>query len=410
MVNVAVLGYGVVGSGVVDVLRMNRDIIDKNSGCRVRIKYVLDLIDFPNDPVQEYIVHDFDTIINDDDVNIIVEAMGGLEPAYTFVKQALMAKRHVCTSNKALVAEYGNELIECARANNVSFLFEASCGGGIPIIRPLNNAMVADDISSVVGILNGTTNYILTKMEESDAGFDETLKKAQQLGYAEKNPDSDVLGEDTCRKIAILSSIAYEKSLYYKDIKTEGITSISSSDMLYAKSLDKRIKLLGYCKKEDNDNTFAIVAPFLIGSSNALYGVNDVFNAIMVHGNAANDVMYYGSGAGKLPTASAVVSDIIDIAKNIDRHISLRWNVEQCKLSDIDAVKFRHFIRIKGNPGAMLDMLENKFGQLKRVIKLDALDEEFGIITRYLSEYDYQSIIKAEEHIINRIRIFNGNK
>lgn len=410
MINVAVLGYGVVGSGVVEVLRMNKGIIDANAGKKVRIKYVLDIIDFPNDPVQEFIVHDFDTIVNDEEVNIVVEAMGGLEPAYTFVKRALLSKKHVCTSNKALVAEYGNELIKCAKENNVSFLFEASCGGGIPIIRPLNTAMVADEISSIVGILNGTTNYILTHMEKDNLGFADVLKEAQSLGYAEKNPASDIEGLDSCRKLAILSSIAYENYFDYKEIKTEGITKIDINDMLYAKAIDKKIKLLGFSKKEDSENTFAIVAPFLISNNNPLYNVNDVLNAILVHGNAVNDVMYYGSGAGKLPTASAVVSDIVEIAKNIDRHIPLRWNSEKLELSDIKDIKFRYFVRIKGNKNEMQDELEHIFGSLKKVISLDEIYGEFAVITNYMSENRFNEVTKDLDCVLNRIRIFNENK
>ncbi len=410
MINIAVLGYGVVGSGVVEVLRMNKGIIDANAGKKVRIKYVLDIIDFPNDPVQEFIVHDFDTILNDEEVDIVVEAMGGLEPAYTFVKQALLYKKHVCTSNKALVAEYGNELIKYAKENNVSFLFEASCGGGIPIIRPLNTAMVADDISSIVGILNGTTNYILTHMEKESLSFDDVLREAQRLGYAEKNPASDIEGTDTCRKLAILSSIAYDNYFDYKEIKTEGITNIDINDMLYAKAIDKKIKLLGFSKKEDGENTFAIVAPFLISNNNPLYNVNDVLNAILVHGNAVNDVMYYGSGAGKLPTASAVVSDIVEIAKNIDRHIPLRWNSEKLELSDIKDIKFRYFVRIKGNKNEMQDELEHIFGSLKKVISLDEIYGEFAVITNYMSENRFNEVTKDLDCVLNRIRIFNENK
>ena len=410
MINIAVLGYGVVGSGVVEVLRMNKGIIDANAGKKVRIKYVLDIIDFPNDPVQEFIVHDFDTILNDEEVDIVVEAMGGLEPAYTFVKQALLYKKHVCTSNKALVAEYGNKLIKYAKENNVSFLFEASCGGGIPIIRPLNTAMVADDISSIVGILNGTTNYILTHMEKESLSFDDVLREAQRLGYAEKNPASDIEGTDTCRKLAILSSIAYDNYFDYKEIKTEGITNIDINDMLYAKAIDKKIKLLGFSKKEDGENTFAIVAPFLISNNNPLYNVNDVLNAILVHGNAVNDVMYYGSGAGKLPTASAVVSDIVEIAKNIDRHIPLRWNSEKLELSDIKDIKFRYFVRIKGNKNEMQDELEHIFGSLKKVISLDEIYGEFAVITNYMSENRFNEVTKDLDCVLNRIRIFNENK
>lgn len=410
MVNIAVLGYGTVGSGVVEVLRMNRDIIDKNSKQKVRVKYVLDLLDFPNDPIQEKIVHDFDIILNDEEVKIVVEVMGGLEPAYTFVKKALSAGKHVCTSNKALVAAYGNELINIAKEKNVSFLFEASCGGGIPVIRPLNNALVADEISGIVGILNGTTNYILTEMANNDVSFHVALKEAQKLGYAEADPTSDVEGEDACRKIAILSSIVYEGFINYDEIKTEGITKISKEDILYIKSMGRAIKLIAMCKKEDNE-TYAMVAPFIIKNKHPLYSVVDVFNAVMVHGNAANDVMFYGSGAGKLPTASAVVSDIVEIALNIDNHIPLRWNTDKkCELSDINTLKFRHFIRFKGKASDRLDEVQSKFGKVKTCMELDELADEFCVITGYLNEKDYQKAVSNLDGVLSRIRILHDNQ
>lgn len=409
MINIAVLGYGTVGSGVVEVMRTNRKIIDKNANDKVRVKYVLDLIDFPNDPVQELIVHDFDTILNDDEVKIVVEVMGGLESAYTFVKKALMAGKHCCTSNKALVAAYGNELIACARENNVSFMFEASCGGGIPIIRPLNTALVADEISGIAGILNGTTNYILTGMADGNITFDEALKEAQRLGYAEKDPTSDVEGEDTCRKLAILSSLAYEEFIDYNDILCEGITKITSQDMQYTKSMNRAIKLIALCKKEDNE-TYAIVAPFIVKQAHPLYAVNDVLNAILIHGNAVNDVMFYGSGAGKLPTASAVVSDVVDIAKNIDRNIPLRWNTQKCELSDINNLKFRNLVRIKGNKSDRLSEVESDFGKLKRVIELPELEDEFAVITPYMSEDEYKAVLDKFDGILSRIRLMHDNQ
>ena len=247
-------------------------------------------------------------------------------------------------------------------------------------------------------------------MEKESLSFDDVLREAQRLGYAEKNPASDIEGTDTCRKLAILSSIAYDNYFDYKEIKTEGITNIDINDMLYAKAIDKKIKLLGFSKKEDGENTFAIVAPFLISNNNPLYNVNDVLNAILVHGNAVNDVMYYGSGAGKLPTASAVVSDIVEIAKNIDRHIPLRWNSEKLELSDIKDIKFRYFVRIKGNKNEMQDELEHIFGSLKKVISLDEIYGEFAVITNYMSENRFNEVTKDLDCVLNRIRIFNENK
>lgn len=410
MINIAVLGYGTVGSGVVEVLQRNRDIIDRNSNDKVRVKYVLDLLDFPNDPIQEKIVHDFDKILNDKDVNIVVETMGGLEPAHSFVKQALTAKKHVCTSNKALVAAYGNELIACARENNVSFLFEASCGGGIPIIRPLNNALTADELTGMVGILNGTTNYILTDMATHDADFDTALKEAKNLGYAEADPTSDVEGEDSCRKIAILSSIMYGSFVDYREIKTEGITRISKEDIAYSKALDMAIKLIAMSKKT-SDGIYSIVAPFMLNRQNPLYSVVDVFNAVLVHGNAADDVMFYGSGAGKLPTASAVVSDIVEIAANVNRHVPIKWNTEEkCELSDIDTLKFRHFIRIKGGYSEREAEIQQYFGKPDSKIELKEYPDEFGIITSPLSEQDYRRGVCGLDGVLSRIRLLQDNQ
>lgn len=410
MVNVAVLGYGTVGSGVVEVMKRNSDIIDRNSKDKVRVKYVLDLRDFPDNPIQEILVHDFDFILKDEEVRIVVEAMGGLEPAYSFVKKALMAKKHVCTSNKALVAAFGNELIACARENQVSFLFEASCGGGIPLIRPLNDALVADELTGIVGILNGTTNYILTDMRNNNADFDAALKDAQSLGYAEADPTSDVEGEDSCRKIAILSSIIYEKFVDYKDIKTEGITKITKEDIHYAETLGRAIKLIAMSKKK-GDSIYAIVAPFLVDSKHPLYSVSDVFNGVLVHGNAVNDVMFYGSGAGKMPTASAVVSDVVDIASNIDRHIPLKWNTEeQCEMMDINRIRFKYLIRIKGDYSKREEELKQSFQVIEQTIILSEYPDEFAVVTGFITEEDYQKAASDLTGMLSGIRMLEDNK
>ena len=320
MVQIAVLGYGTVGSGVVEVIDTNHESINRKAGDEINIKYVLDLRDFPGDPVQEILVHDFETIINDPEVDIIVEVMGGLEPAYTFTRRALEAGKSVCTSNKELVAEHGVELLELARKNNINYLFEASCGGGIPIIRPLNSSLTADEIDEVTGILNGTTNYILTKMASDGSEFEEALKEAQNYGYAERNPEADVEGYDACRKIAILSSLAYGNHVRYEDIYTEGITKITAADIKYAVAMGTSIKLLATSRKME-EGFYAMVSPVMISKKSPLYSVNGVFNAIFIHGNVLGDAMFYGSGAGKLPTASAVVSDVVDCAKHL--HLSL---------------------------------------------------------------------------------------
>lgn len=279
MVNVAVLGYGTVGSGVVEVLNTNKEIIKRNVGEELKVKYVLDLREFEGDPVQEILVHDYDVILKDKDVKIIAEAMGGVEPAYTFTKNALLAGKSVCTSNKELVAKHGAELLEIAKKNNANYFFEASVGGGIPIIRPLNNCITADEVTGISGILNGTTNYILTEMSEKGAAFEEVLKDAQDKGYAERNPEADVEGHDACRKIAILTSLVTGSQVDFEDIYTEGITKITEKDFKYAKAMKASIKLLGISKKIDG-KFYSLVAPFLVKHKNPLYSVRGVFNGI----------------------------------------------------------------------------------------------------------------------------------
>ena len=323
MIQIAVLGYGTVGSGVVEVINTNHDSINKRAENEINIKYVLDLRDFPGDPVEKVLVHDYEVIANDPEVDVVVEVMGGVEPAYTFTKRALEAGKSVCTSNKELVARHGTELLAIAKEHGANYLFEASCGGGIPIIRPLNSSLTADEIDEVTGILNGTTNYILSKMASDGSDFADVLKEAQRLGYAERNPEADVEGYDACRKIAILSSLAYGKEVNYEEVYTEGITKITAEDIKYATSMGTAIKLLATSRKV-GDQYYAMVSPVMIDAKNPLYSVNGVFNAIFIHGNVLGDAMFYGSGAGKLPTASAVVADVVDCAKNKGRNIIFR--------------------------------------------------------------------------------------
>ena len=377
MVNIAVLGYGTVGSGVVEVINTNHESINKRAGQEINIKYVLDLRDFPGDPVQEVLVHDYEIIANDPEVDIVVEVMGGIEPAYTFVKRALESGKSVCTSNKALVAKHGPELMEIAKEKNINFLFEASCGGGIPIIRALNGSLTADEVDEITGILNGTTNYMMYKMATEGSGFDVVLKEAQQKGYAEADPTADVEGYDACRKIAILSSLAYGKFLNYEDVYTEGITKITPEDMVYAEELGMTIKLLGTSRKLGEDTFTALVAPFLVGQKSPLYSVNDVFNAVFVHGNMLGDAMFYGSGAGKLPTASAVVADVVDEAKNLHENIATNWSNEPMKLTPMEETEGRFFVRVKGVTEAQA---EAAFGKLQ-IVKVASLPDEFGFIT-----------------------------
>ncbi|MGI8255834.1 homoserine dehydrogenase [Blautia difficilis] len=402
MINVAVLGYGTVGSGVVEVINTNHESINKRAGQEINVKYVLDLRDFPGDPVEKILVHDYEQIVNDPEVDIVVEVMGGVEPAYTFVKKALLAGKNVCTSNKALVADKGRELMDIAREKSINFLFEASCGGGIPIIRVINSSLTGDEIDEVTGILNGTTNYMLYKMSTEGCEFDTVLKEAQQKGYAEADPTADVEGYDACRKIAILSSLAYSEYFDYKDIYTEGITKITPEDMEYAAKLGRTIKLLGTSRRNADGTCYAMVAPFLIGRDSPLYSVNDVFNAVFVHGNMLGDAMFYGSGAGKLPTASAVVGDIVDAAKHLHTNIFTNWNSTPAKLRPLDQVSGRFFVRVKKEVAEEAkEVFENA-----EMICLDQLPEECAFITTDMTQGEFCA--KAEklgDKVLAKIRV-----
>ena len=402
MINIAVLGYGTVGSGVVEVIRTNHELINKRAGEEIKIKYVLDLREFPGDPVEEILVHDFEQIVNDPEVKIVVEVMGGTGAAYTFTKRALEAGKSVCTSNKALVAKYGPELMEIAKEKKINYLFEASCGGGIPIIRAINGSLTADEINEVSGILNGTTNYMLDKMITEGADFNTVLKEAQEKGYAEADPTADVEGQDACRKIAILSSLAYGKFLNFENVYTEGITKITPEDMEYAREMGRSIKLLGTSKKLGDDSFYALVAPFLVGQENPLYGVKGVFNSIFVHGNMLGDAMFYGSGAGKLPTASAVVADVVDEAKNLHDNIATNWSNEPMKLTPMEETEGRFFVRVKGVTEAQA---EAAFGKLQ-IVKVASLPDEFGFITECMKQKEYkEKISKLNGEVIAMIRV-----
>lgn len=404
MVNIAVLGYGTVGSGVVEVINTNHESINKRAGQEINIKYVLDLRDFPGDPVQEVLVHDYEIIANDPEVDIVVEVMGGIEPAYTFVKRALESGKSVCTSNKALVAKHGPELMEIAKEKNINFLFEASCGGGIPIIRALNGSLTADEVDEITGILNGTTNYMMYKMATEGSDFDVVLKEAQQKGYAEADPTADVEGYDACRKIAILSSLAYGKFLNYEDVYTEGITKITPEDMVYAEELGMTIKLLGTSRKLGEDTFTALVAPFLVGQKSPLYSVNDVFNAVFVHGNMLGDAMFYGSGAGKLPTASAVVADVVDAAKHLHRTVVTRWESKTLELVPNADAKRRFFVRINGEESELKSRVDEVFGQVE-VVKADGVKGEFAVITGEMTEAEYAQKAEAMPKVVKMIRM-----
>lgn len=399
MVKVAVLGYGTVGSGIVEVIKTNQDMVNKKAGDEIDVKYILDLRDFPGDPYENLVVHDVEIILNDPEVLVIAEAMGGVEPAYTFTKRALSAGKSVCTSNKELVAKHGAELIELARTNKCNYMFEASVGGGIPIIRPLNASLTPERVDGITGILNGTTNYILTKMEKEGSDFDTVLKEAQDKGYAERNPEADVEGYDACRKIAILSSLIYGKNVNFENIYTEGITKITTNDFAYAKKAGYTIKLLAMSKEVDG-KYFAMVTPCMINDQNPLYFVNDVFNGILVHGNTLGNTMYYGAGAGKLPTASAVVSDIIDCVKHLGKTVFCFWDKEELHLSSMDDSVKRFFVRVKD---ADFAKAKEVFGDVEEI---DAqIAGEKGFFTQAMSEKAFKEKSAQVGEIISRIRV-----
>lgn len=325
MIDIAVMGHGVVGSGVVEVIRKNSDIIASRIHEELNIKYILDLRDFPDAPYAELFIKDFEKIVSDPDVKIVAEVMGGVNPAFDFVKRCLEKGKSVVTSNKELIARKGYELLKVAEEHGANLMFEASVGGGIPVLRPMQQCLAANNITEVLGILNGTTNFILTKMITDNMSFDDALKMAQKLGYAERDPSADVEGADACRKICILASLAYGRHVYPNQVKTEGITKVTLDDVAYAADYNSVIKLIGRTKMLDNGHIIATVYPSLVSKSSQLASVDDVFNAVMVRGDMVGDVMFYGAGAGKLPTASAVVADIMDCARHIDARKYLSW-------------------------------------------------------------------------------------
>ena len=399
MIKIAILGYGTIGSGVVEVLNTKRESIAKRAGDEIEVKYILDLRDFPGDPMADKVVHDYDIIANDEEVQVVVEAMGGVEPAYTFVKRALMAGKNVATSNKALVAKHGAELLAIAKEKDINFLFEASVGGGIPIIRPLNSSLTADEIEEIIGILNGTTNYMLSKMTFEGLEFDDVLKDAQSRGYAEADPTADIEGYDACRKIAILTSLVCGQQVDFEEIYTEGITKITATDIKYAKAMGRVIKLLATSKKV-GDSYYAMVAPFMLSQQHPLFSVNDVFNAIFVHGNVLGDAMFYGSGAGKLPTASAVVADIVDIAKHLHRNIMISWSSKKLELVDCKKASSRFFVRTTDSEEEVTAI----FGNVE-FVKVPEITDEVGFVTDVLTEEEFEEKSAKLKNMRQRIRV-----
>ena len=412
MAKIAVLGYGVVGSGTVEVFYKNKESLEKKAGEELDIKYILDVRDFPDSPYADKFIKDFNIILNDPEVSVVSEVIGGLKPSYDFVKSSLMAGKSVVTSNKELVAAKGAELLAIAKEKNVNFFFEASVGGGIPIIKPLHACLSANEIDEIAGILNGTTNFILTKMIRDGMGFEEALKIAQELGYAERNPSADVDGHDTCRKICILASLAFGTHVYPESVHTEGITKVTLADVEYCDSFDAKIKLIGCAKREEDGKVSIGVFPAVIRDESQLAGVNDVFNAILVRGDATGDVVFYGKGAGKLPTASAVVSDIVTAVKHSGTSRSLTWaDSAQDFIKPFDEFRCANYVRVSAkNPEVTKAVIKALFGDVEYLSSKKQPENELAFITGVLSEKeaaDACAKVADGADILGRIRVLD---
>ncbi|MBR4734105.1 MAG: homoserine dehydrogenase [Lachnospiraceae bacterium] len=391
MVKVAVFGYGTVGSGVVEVIEKNKEQVSKKAGEEIEVAYILDLREFPGDPYEAKVVHDVNVILEDPEVKIVCETMGGTKAAYNYTKAALEKGKSVCTSNKEMVAKFGPEMLKLAREHGCNYLFEASVGGGIPIIRPLNDCLTAEKVEAITGILNGTTNYILTKMEREGADFDKVLARAQEKGYAERNPEADVEGHDACRKIAILSSLMMGKNVDFEKIPTEGITKIVPEDFDYAKAAGRTIKLLARAKVIDDNTLEAMVSPVMLDKENPLAMVSMVFNAILVKGNMLGEAMFYGKGAGKLATASAVVGDVIDCVRHLGKEIPCFWDAEEATILDAGKHSYAYYIRAKKSAkevlGAVLPGGE--------IMELPSRDEDLAYFTQPMKQDAFEKVLEG---------------
>lgn len=403
MAKVAIMGYGTVGSGVYDIIKTNSEKLCINAnGESVELKYILDIRDFDDHPEKELFTKDVNDIINDNEVSVVAEVMGGLHPAYEFTKSLLESGKSVVTSNKELVATYGTELLEIAREKNVNYFFEASVGGGIPIIRPMHQCLTANNIEKIAGILNGTTNYILNQMIKNGKTFETALKDAQQKGFAERNPAADIEGHDACRKIAILASLASGKMVDYNDIDTEGITNITLDDVKYAAAMDAVVKLIGYAEFGKDGKIYSIVSPMIIKNDSPLSGVDGVFNAIMVTGDCVGDVMFYGKGAGKLPTASAVVADIVDAVKHSERSKKIFWEKPQGNImADKNSKKFSYFVRTTDTA----ENVQKIFANCSFVDNI--VDNESAFVTEPLSQSEIIEHLSKLSDVVTNIRVLN---
>ena len=395
---VAVMGFGTVGSGVAELLDKNHDsIVKKSMQDSLELKYILDIREFPDSPYKDKLIKDFNIILNDPEVKIVVETMGGVTFAYDFVKKLLLAGKSVVTSNKELVAQYGHELLTIAEEKNVNFLFEASVGGGIPIIRPMTQCLAANEIDEIAGILNGTTNYILTKMITENQSFDEALKKAQELGYAEKDPTADVDGHDSCRKICILAALAFGKHVYPDSVHTEGIRKITLGDVAYAACWGGVIKLIASAKKLADGQINVTVGPTFVSHNSQLSSVDDVFNAALIRGDATGDVVFYGKGAGKMPTASAVVADVIDAAKHIDKKKFFGWDAaEDNYVADYNKSVNALYVRgTADDKQAVIKALNDSIGAIHVLTRENAPENEIAFVTNPAVEGELKEKINA---------------
>lgn len=406
MISVAIMGHGVVGSGVAEILTTHKQKLFASIGEEIYVKHILDLREFPDSPLADRFTKDFNDILNDREVRVVVEVMGGLNPAYDFVKKCLKSGKSVVTSNKELVAAHGAELLQIAKDENVNLLFEASVGGGIPIIRPISQCLVANIVDEIAGILNGTTNFILTKMIEDGMQFDAALKLAQDLGFAERNPAADIEGHDACRKICILASLAFGKHVYPDSVHTEGITEITLEDVKYAEAYNCVIKLIGKVKRLDDGKIDIIVAPMFVPNKSQLANIDYEFNGIMVRGDCTGDVVFYGKGAGKLPTASAVVADVVDCCKHLKTRKFLFWadgNGDNI-LPYEDSVTAMY---IRAN--ATMELAQEVFGCVDKIEKADSPEGEIAFVTAQLPYGEILEKISALESkgakVISKIRI-----
>ncbi|MGI6030978.1 MAG: homoserine dehydrogenase [Eubacteriales bacterium] len=394
MIKAAVLGFGVVGSGTAEILVKDRELLERSAGCGVELKYIVDIREFPDSPFADRIVHDFSVVEQDPEVNVVIEVIGGAKVAYDFTKRALLAGKHVVTSNKELVATHGQELLTIARERNLNYLFEASVGGGIPVIRPLNQCLVANRIEEISGILNGTTNYILTQMIEEGKSFETALADAQKNGYAEQNPAADIEGVDACRKIAILASLACGKRVDPQKVHTEGITHVTLNDVALAGRMEKVIKLLGRFRQCEDGRMEVLVAPYLIPVNHQLAHISGVFNGVYVTGSNVGDVMMYGQGAGKLATASAVVADVVDIAHHLEKRRAIYWeDSDSSFVKPQEECLARYYVRVSGEEEAVRKAVEQVLGQVE-MVSSPACPGELALLTSEDTEKNLNALVE----------------